>query len=197
MAKEISKITTTGNAKRALASVKKQPNLSKNKEPLKAQMLSSTSVFAGAKTSINNSDKSEVSQSLQELENLYDDYLISELMRMNSKQNYDLTRDQINNEVIEMWSALEMVRVEVISLKEKNEKNKNMIAFYEAATLESPNIETNITTEFPELCEQMKQLADALEQSTHHLKIMGAKVDLNEDTENTGSSRSKQLIMIN
>ena len=184
MVKEVPKMTTIGTAKKALASVRK-PAFTKNKEPIKASILPSTSVITGTKTPINNSEKSEALQSLQEIENLYDDYLVSELMLMNAKRNCDMTCDQINNEVLEMWSAMEMLRGEVLKLKEKNENNKKMLAFYEAATFESPNIENNIKKKLPDLCEQMKQLAEALEQSRHHLKILGARVDRNDDTENT------------
>ena len=184
MIKEVPKMTTIGTAKKALASVRK-PALTKNKEPIKASILPSTSGSTWTKTPINNSDKSEVMQNIQEIENLYDDYLVSELMRMNAKRNCDITCDQINNEVLEMWSAMEMLRGEVLKLKGKNENNNKMLAFYEAATLESPNLENNIKKELPDICEQLKHLAKALEQSRHHLKILGAKVDRNDDTENT------------
>ena len=182
--KEVPKMTTLWTAKKALASVRK-PAISKPKEPIKSSFLIPTSVNKGNKTTINNLDRPEGMQSLQDFENLYDDYLISELMRMNAKQDCDITCDQINNEVLEMFSAMEMLRGEVLKLQEKNENNKEMLAFYEAATFESPNIESNIKKELPDLCKQLKQLAHALEQSRHHLKILGARIDRNDDTENT------------
>ena len=131
--------------------------------------------------------------SVQDIENLYDDYLVSELMRMNAKQNCERTCEQINTEVLQMWSAIEMLRSEVLSLKETNKTNTKMLEFYETATSESADVETNIKKDFPETCVYLKKLADALEQSKHHLKVLGAKIDKDDNTELTLLRKLKDI----
>ena len=120
---------------------------------------------------------------LQEIESLYDDYLVSELMRMNAERNCSITCKKINDEALNMWSSIEILRGDVLKLQESNELNQNMLEFYNAANSESPIIGTNITKKFPETSKKLKELADALEQSRHHLKVLGATIHPNEDTE--------------
>ena len=120
---------------------------------------------------------------LQEIESLYDDYLVSELMRMNAENNCNETCKKINDEVLDMWSSIEMLRGEVLKIQETNELSKRMLEFYNAADSESPNISSNIDSKLPETSRKLKELAYALEQSRHHLKVLGATIDPNEDTD--------------
>ena len=120
---------------------------------------------------------------LQEIESLYDDYLVSELMRMNAENNCNETCKKINDEVLDMWSSIEMLRGEVLKIQETNELSKGMLEFYNAADSESPSISSNIDSKLPETSRKLKELAYALEQSRHHLKVLGATIDPNEDTE--------------
>ena len=83
-------------------------------------------------------------QSLQEIESLYDDYLISELMKINAENNCNITCNQINEEVVDMWSSIEMLRSEVLKIQESNELNISMLEFYDAANSENPTVGTII-----------------------------------------------------
>ena len=119
----------------------------------------------------------------QDIESLFDDYLISELMRMNSIQNCDFYCQQVNREVVEMWSALEMLRGEVLAAKQKNNEMKTLLEFYEAVTTKCAKFDFNLRNTLPQTAEYLQGLADALEQSRHHLKVLGAEVDPNGNTE--------------
>ena len=119
----------------------------------------------------------------QDIEGLFDDYLISELMRMNSIQNCDSYCHQVNREVIEMWSALEMLRGEVLVAKQRNNEMKTLLEFYEAVTTKCAKFDFNLRSTLPQTAEHLQGLADALEQSRHHLKVIGAEVDPSGNTE--------------
>ena len=125
----------------------------------------------------------ENQQSLQEIESLYDDYLVSELMKINAESNCNITCNQINDEVVDMWSSIEMLRSEVLKIQESNELNKSMLEFYNAADSENPTVGTIINNTLPETSRILKELTDAVEQSKHHLKVLGTTIDPNEDTE--------------
>jgi len=121
-------------------------------------------------------------QGVQEIEALYDDYLISELIRTNAENNYSITSKKINDEVLEMWSSIEMLKEDVQKIKEKNKSNKSMLEYFDAASSESYNIVTNINKKLPEVSRKLNDLADALGQSTHYLKVLGVTIEPNEDT---------------
>ena len=129
---------------------------------------------------IKNKDNQQI---LQEIESLYDDYLISELMKINAESNCNITCNQINDEVVDMWSSIEMLRSEVLKIQESNELDKSMLNFYNAADSENPTVETIINNTLPETSRIIKDLTDAVEQSKHHLKVLGTTIDPNEDTE--------------
>ena len=120
---------------------------------------------------------------LSEFESLYDDYLISELMKMNAKRNCNITCEQINKEVKEMWTAVEALRGEVMGLHDTNEANKKMLDFYDSAMSESSSVDLHIRKDLPEMSVDLEDLARALEQTRHHLKVLGAKVDQEDDNE--------------
>jgi len=124
----------------------------------------------------------ENQQGVQEIESLYDDYLISELMRMNAENNYSITSEKINNEVLEMWSSIEMLKDEVQEIKEKNISNKSMLEYFDAASSKSFSIVTNLNKNLPEISRKLNDLADALGQSTYYLKVLGVTIEPNEDT---------------
>ena len=120
---------------------------------------------------------------LSEFESLYDDYLISELMKMNAKRNCNITCEQINKEVKEMWTAVEALREEVMGLHDTNEANKKMLDFYDSAMSESSSVDLHIRKDLPEMSVDLEDLVRALEQTRHHLKVLGAKVDQEDDNE--------------
>ena len=60
---------------------------------------------------------------------------------------------------------------------------KTLLEFYEAVTTKCANFDLNLNNTIPQTAEFLQALADALEQSRHHLKVLGAEVDPNGNTE--------------
>ena len=113
-----------------------------------------------------------------DLEDLYDDYLISELVLKNAREMRRSICEKNNMEVVEMGTAVQILRREVQSMKLENAKKEKMLEFLESAATQSGFVANGTVTEcLSKTEENLTSLAGALEQSRHHLKVLGVEVN--------------------
>jgi len=111
---------------------------------------------------------------------LADDYLISELIKMNAKEALELAREDAEAQVGAIWLALEKLRSQVIKRQDENRLLKQMLEFLNGYGEIKEELE-NVTDEFPK--SHLESLAEALVRCQDHLKVGGVKLDKEKNHE--------------
>jgi len=137
------------------------------------------------KSTNNNMSQAETAteDQTEEMERLFDDYLLSELVRQNSERNFEQTSAKIDAEVTMMWMGLEDLRRQVIEKEDLNLKLKKLLEL-------SNNVDGDISI-FRPFAESdsfsdanLVELSNSLEHSRHHLQVIGAKISSDNSTSN-------------
>ena len=111
----------------------------------------------------------------EEMERLFDDYLLSELVRQNAEKNFEQNSAKIDAEVTMMWMGLEDLRRQVIAKEDLNLKLKKLLEL-------SNNVDGDISIFRPFVESDafsdanLVELSNSLEHSRHHLQVIGAKI---------------------
>jgi len=117
----------------------------------------------------------------EEMERLFDDYLLSELVRQNAEKTLEQTSSKIDAEVTMMWMGLEDLRRQVSEKEKLNLKLKKLLKL-------SNNVDRDISIFQPfvesEACSDanLVELSNSLEHSRHHLQVIGAKISSDSST---------------
>jgi len=107
---------------------------------------------------------------------LYDEYLLSELMLANVKKNCQEGRDQANKDLKQLWTSLESIGNEVMSLEMANDEMKILCDFYKG-TSENCLKMKEATDTIIKLKSEAKDVLQALENTCHTLPIEGTKAN--------------------
>jgi len=107
---------------------------------------------------------------------LYDEYLLSELMLANVKKNCRDGRDQANKDLSQLWTSLESIRNEVTSIEMANDEMKILCDYYKQ-TSENCSKMKEATESIIKLKSEVKDVVQALENTRHTLPIEGTKAN--------------------
>lgn len=126
--------------------------------------------------SSSDSSRSEDSQAKAEYDALYDEYLLSELILCNVKKNCHGAKQQMNKEVMDLWSGLERLRTQVLEKERLLLELKQLNQFATVAKTNNEHIDMLIE-ELPSLAKNVRALAGSLETTRNHLPVVGATAD--------------------
>jgi hypothetical protein len=117
----------------------------------------------------------------EEMERLYDDYLISELIRSNAEKSLIENSAIIDAEVKSVWLGLEELRCKALEQEELNRKLKTLLKLLNEIdgdiAIFQPFMESKIF-----LDKNFNELSNSLEHSRHHLQVIGEHVNLDSST---------------
>ena len=117
----------------------------------------------------------------EEMERLFDDYLISELVRQNAEKSLEENSAKIDAEVKSVWLGLEELRCQALEKEELNRKLKKLLEL-------SNNIDGDIAVFVPFVeseifsDKELFELSNSLEHSRHHLQVIGEQINLDSST---------------
>lgn len=113
----------------------------------------------------------------EDFDQLYDDFLLSELVQLHARKSYEENSDKMNAEVLSVWLGLEEFRSQVLEQEELNRKLDLAINMKQVVSEAEPFISGDKLS-----FENLVRLSESLEQSRHHLKIVGAEIGPNSGT---------------
>ena len=126
----------------------------------------------------------------EDLERLFDDYLLSELVRQNSKKSFEQNSDKMDAEVTAAWMGLEELRCRVIEKEKLNRKLKKMIELSNSLDGEisvfRPFVDSDNLS-----AKNLIELSTSLEHSRHHLQVIGANISTGDSS--TGEQLRKKI----
>jgi hypothetical protein len=117
----------------------------------------------------------------EDIDRMFDDYLMSELVRQNSKKSFEQNSEKINSEVTSAWMGLEELRCQVIEKEKLNRKLKTLIEL-------SNSLDGDISVFRPFVdsdnfsAKDLVELSSSLEHSRHHLQVIGANLASDSST---------------
>lgn len=106
------------------------------------------------------------------VEQIYDEYIMSELIKMNAKRCFKNVSDKIDVEVSSAWISLEEARTEYLHLLELSQKMAKLKELSEQLDTDIQELSLASTIKSQQI-ENSNQLAQALLQSRHYLKVVG------------------------
>lgn len=139
-------------------------------------MTATKSVFKRLQPS-NTSSSSNTSMVEDEGMALYDEYLLSKLMLLNVQQNCREAKKAANKDVLNMLTAIEDIRSEVVAQEKANEELKVLRKFHKEASENQTNMKSAIEN-MKMLKKEATIVAEALENTMHQLPVHGAKADV-------------------
>jgi hypothetical protein len=109
------------------------------------------------------------------MEKIFDEYLLSELVRHKTNKILEQNSDKIDTEVSSAWLQLEELRRKVLESEEKNQKLTKMIELSKSIdndiSIFKPFVESEMFSD-----KNLAELSNSLEQSRHNLQVVGTEV---------------------
>jgi len=109
------------------------------------------------------------------MEKIFDEYLLSELVRHKTNKILEQNSDKIDTEVSSAWLQLEELRRKVLESEEKNQKLTKMIELSKSLdndiSIFKPFVESEMFSD-----KNLAELSNSLEQSRHNLQVVGTEV---------------------